>query len=302
MRFVWPVLLWAVTAFAAERRVAITVDDLPVAQSGAGACEYARLREFTGKFLKNLEGQRAPVTAFVITGNCAELTVEQKRAVLRMWVEAGAELGNHTQTHPDLNRTPIAEYEQNILRADAELRALGKPRHFRSPMLHTGADPATKERLEKFLAGHGYTQGAVTIDNSDWLFANVYAKGRPEQRDRVRAEYVPYMESVIEFFEKRSVEVVGREIPQVLLMHANALNAEMMPALLAMLRKRGYSFITLEEALKDPAYRLPNTYAGTNGMSWIHRWAITKGMPEKWEPGEPEWLLKAFQATRSGGQ
>jgi peptidoglycan/xylan/chitin deacetylase (PgdA/CDA1 family) len=288
--------------WGADRRVAITVDDLPVGQSAPGACEYSKLREFTGRFLRNLAGQRVPVTAFVITDNCAELATEQKRAVLRMWMEAGVELGNHTQTHPDLNRTPIEAYEQNILRADAELRALTRPRYFRSPMLHTGADPATKERLEKFLAGHGYAQGVVTFDNSDWLFAYVYATGTPAQRARAQAEYVPYMESVIEFFEKRSVEVVGREIPQVLLLHANALNAEMMPALLTMMRKRGYSFITLEEALKDPAYKLPDTYAGTNGLSWIHRWAITKGMPEKREPAEPEWLVKAFQAIRSAGR
>src|ERR1022692_4846029 len=30
------------------------------------------------------------------------------------------------------------------------------------------------------------------------------------------------------------------------------------------------------------------------GFSWIHRWSRTKGMPNKGEPDEPEWVRKAF--------
>ena len=63
------------------------------------------------------------------------------------------------------------------------------------------------------------------------------------------------MESVVAFFEERSVEVVGREFPQVLLIHANQLNADLMPELLAMFRQRGYTFVTLDQALADAAYR-----------------------------------------------
>jgi len=111
---------------------------------------------------------------------------------------------------------------------------------------------------------------------------------------RVRKEYVPYMESLVSFFEKRSVEVVGREFPQVLLIHANHLNAELLPALLDMFEKRGYRFISLEHALQDEAYRLPNEYAGKGGFSWIHRWSMTKGMPGKSEPEDPLWLREAY--------
>ena len=60
--------------------------------------------------------------------------------------------------------------------------------------------------------------------------------------------------------------------------------------LLAMIRARGYTFVTLEQALKDPAYALPDDYAGPGGFSWIHRWSLTKGMPAKGEPSEPAWL------------
>lgn len=107
-------------------------------------------------------------------------------------------------------------------------------------------------------------------------------------------KFVPYLESVIAFFEQRSVEVVGHEFPQKLLLHANQLNAEMMPDILAMLRRRGYTFVTLDHALKDDAYRLADEYAGTGGFSWIHRWSMTKKMPNKGEPDEPELVRKAY--------
>jgi hypothetical protein len=110
------------------------------------------------------------------------------------------------------------------------------------------------------------------------------------------------MESVIEFFEKRSVDVVGHEFPQILLLHANHLNAEMMPQLLAMLKARGYEFVSLEHALRDAAYRLPNNYAGRGGFSWIHRWSMTKGMPNKGEPEPAEWLMQEYGRLISLGR
>ncbi|MBI4875059.1 MAG: polysaccharide deacetylase family protein [Acidobacteria bacterium] len=289
-------------ASRAERTVAVTIDDLPVAQSGAGGCEFPRLQSLTERLLEPFRVARVPLTGFVVAGNCPGLTTEEKKRILGAWQAAGAELGNHTYSHPGLNTTPIEEYERNILRADAELkRLLGveRIRFFRSPMLHTGADRETKERLERFLAEHGYRQAPVTFDNSDWMFAFVYSRARDrgdsQLAERVRDAYVPYMESIVGFFEKRAVEVVGREIPQVLLLHANRLNSEMAPQLLSMLKRRGYRFVSLEEALADDAYRLPNHYAGKGGFSWIHRWSMTQGMPNKGEPDEPAWLREEYE-------
>jgi peptidoglycan-N-acetylglucosamine deacetylase len=109
---------------------------------------------------------------------------------------------------------------------------------------------------------------------------------------------VPYMESVVAFFEQRSVEVVGREIPQILLVHASEMNADLIADLLAMFRRRGYRFVPLDEALADPAYRLPDGYTGTKGISWIHRWGVAKGMPVKLEPEPPQWAQDPFRARR----
>jgi hypothetical protein len=55
-----------------------------------------------------------------------------------------------------------------------------------------------------------------------------------------------------------------------------------------MLEGRGYRFITLEDALQDPAYQSPDTYVGSGGITWLHRWALTKGMPKPFFAGEPD--------------
>jgi peptidoglycan/xylan/chitin deacetylase (PgdA/CDA1 family) len=295
-------LLLAAPLMAAGREVAITIDDLPAAQAGAQGCEWTSLESLTRRLLTPIRAQRVPVTAFVIAGHCPELPFARRSAVLKMWTSAGAELGNHTYSHPDLNTTAIADYENDILRADALLReTTGGPRlrWFRSPMLHIGADAETKARLEAFLARHKWRQAPVTFDNSDWMFAYTYRdareRGDTASAEKVRAAYLPYLESVIAFFEARSVEVVGHEFPQVLLLHANELNAEMLPDLLAMLRRRGYRFISLQAALADSAYSLPDEYAGRGGFSWIHRWSITKKMPNKGEPDEPAWVRERYE-------
>jgi hypothetical protein len=98
------------------------------------------------------------------------------------------------------------------------------------------------------------------------------------------------MESTVAFFEKRSVEVLGRECPQVLLIHASKLNAKMIDPLLQMFRERGYTFITLEKAMSNETYRTPDTYVGPKGLSWIHRWGLTNGKSLKLESSEPEWV------------
>ena len=92
------------------------------------------------------------------------------------------------------------------------------------------------------------------------------------------------MEATVAFFEKRTRDVLGRDIPHVLLLHMNAINADTLDDVLKMLERRGYRFITMDKALRDPAYAQADTYVGRDRLSWIHRWGLAKGMPVVMEP------------------
>lgn len=294
-------LLLAAGCLFGQRQVAVTIDDLPLGGKPPRDCEVKALTDLTARLLHPLQELRVPVTGFVIGGRCRESFA----AALRLWTAAGYELGNHTWSHRDLNTTPLDEFEADLLRGEEALAAVtgGKPRYFRHPMLRTGGSPEKRAAFETFLAAHGYTIAPVTLDNSDWMFAAVYGAARMRGDDalaaRVRQAYLPYLESIFDFFEKRSVEVAGREFPQILLIHVSELNAEIMPDLLRMMKGRGYRFVSLEAALRDPVYSLPDTYAGSGGFSWLHRWSKTKGLPDRGEPGEPAWIAAEFARLKT---
>lgn len=285
---------------AANRQVAVTFDDLPAPQG-----ELEDMRGITSRLLASLKRNGVPIIGFVNERKLYRRgEVDARTELLRAWLEAGGELGNHTFSHINLRRAPLAAYEEDVVRGETVTRMLleergMKMRYFRHPYLWTGETPEYKEGLAKFLAARNYTVAPVTIDNDDYVFADVYFKlkkrGDAETAKRVADAYVPYMESVFDFFEKLSAETFGREIRHVLLLHANEINADRFDELAAMLKRRGYTFVTLEEALKDPAYAEPDALY-KSGVSWIHRWRLAKGMPEKREPRSPKFVADLFSA------
>jgi len=300
MKILAALLLLAHACFGASHEVAITIDDLPRGGDG-GPLTLEGVRAMTDRLLTPFREQKIPLIGFVNAGRAVEFGPEGMRQILDLWLDSGAELGNHSYSHLSLNEVPLDRYTADIVKGEPLLRAAlaahGKQlKYYRHPFLLTGPTPEIKQQLQEFLDRHGYRVAPVTLDNSDYEFAALYT--RPEYRERVRREYIPYMESVIAFFEKRSVEVVGHEFPQILLIHASQLNADLMPDLLAMFRRRGYAFVSLDQALADPAYRLPEEYAGKGGFSWIHRWSKTKGMPAKGEPDPAAWVEEGFKALK----
>jgi peptidoglycan-N-acetylglucosamine deacetylase len=301
MRILAALLLFAPVSFAAGREVAITIDDLPRGGDG-GPRDLAGVSAMTKLSLRTFREQNAPVIGFVNAGRADELGPQGLRQILDLWLDSGASLGNHSYSHLNINDVPLEEYTADIVRGEPILRAAlaarGKKLEFyRHPFLFTGPTPEIKNRMRQFLDRHGYRIAPVTLDDEDYEFAALYTD--PKFKDRVRREYVPYMESVVAFFERRSIEVVGREFPQILLIHASQLNADMMPDLLAMFRRRGYTFVSLEHALGDSAYQLPDGYVGPHGISWIHRWAIAKGMAPKEEPDPAAWVQEEMRRRRS---
>lgn len=274
------------------KEVAITIDDLPRGGDAQGTPAFDR--QMTMKLLAPFHEGHIPVIGFV--NECHHR--EELRTLLPLWISAGAELGNHTCSHVDLNRTGVAAFETEITKGAVVTTALlsHAPRYFRYPFLHAGKDVESKRAVQHFLQENGYRNAPVTLDNSDYMFARVYANALAardsSKATRVRETYLAYMQSIFAFFEGRSVEVTGHEIRQILLIHASQLNADAMPDLLSMMRSRGYTFVSLDRALEDPAYSLPEAYVGPGGFSWIHRWSMTKGMKPKGEPDEPEWIRK----------
>jgi peptidoglycan/xylan/chitin deacetylase (PgdA/CDA1 family) len=293
-------------AQAPRHEVAITFDDLPGVSSLPPESSWA---EITEKLLATFKRHKLPIIGFVNENKLYrnDKLDPARLAVLKAWLAAGLELGNHTYSHHSLNTTPLADFEADVLRGETETRKLmaqrrQQLRYFRHPFLHTGRSVATRDQFVSFLAAHGYTVAPVTIDNSDWIFARAYDNARdakdPATMKQIADAYVPYMEAKFAFYEQQSRKLFGREIKQVLLVHANTINADHFPEVVAMLQQRGYKFITLREALSDKAYASPEAYVGPAGISWLDRWALTRGVPDGFFKDEPR--TPAFVLTLAG--
>ena len=289
----------------ASRRMAVTFDDLPAAPPWVHDTEVQT--RLTDKLLATLAEHEVPAVGLV---NEERLEVDGRVdpgrvALLERWLDDGHELGNHTYSHPDLHRVPLAEFQEDVVRGERITRRLlaerGRElRWFRHPFLHTGRDLETKHGLEAFLEERGYRIAPVTVDNSEWIYGGAYARayerGDREAMERLAADYVDYMVRMVEFYEGQSRALFGREIPQVLLVHAYMLNANHAGELLDRLEERGYEWIRLDEALEDPAYDEPDTYTGPAGITWLHRWALTRDVDRSMfagEPTAPDWVREA---------
>lgn len=303
-------LLCIFSAQAAEpdRRIAVTIDDLPWQRIATTSSEALRTRH--AALLEQLRIGGVPVTGFVNEDKLERDGVLQPErvAMLDAWLDAGHALGNHSYGHVDLHVVGIPAFEDAILRGERVLRPMlakrgQTPQWFRHPYLRAGRTAEGKAAVTDFLSQHGYRVAPVTVDNGEWVWAFAYARVLDGQTDtpertalleRLRLGYVPYMLNKIDYYERQSQALLGYALPQTLLLHANELNAEAYAELIAGIKRRGYRFVTLDDAMRDPAYAREDGYHGRYGPSWLHRWAMAEKKPKTFYDGEPvvqKWVM-----------
>lgn len=293
----------AVHAQTGQKFVSLTIDDLPVVTSIN--TENAK-NEITRKIVSQIKKENVPAIGFVNEGQLFTdgRRDEAKVDLLRQWLDAGIDLGNHAYSHPDLNAIGLDEYEKDVLKGEIITKELlrqynKKMIYFRHPFLKTGADLQTKNALDNFLKAHNYKIAPVTIAVSDWVFASAFDNAYKDKNEKlmkqISAAYIDFVLKEFEFNEKQSVKIFGYNIKHVLLLHSNSVNAENLGKVIRALKKRGYKFVSLENALTDPAYQTEDKYVGENGTEWLSRWAITRGISNFYgsQPQLPEFVNAA---------
>jgi peptidoglycan-N-acetylglucosamine deacetylase len=289
-----------------DRQVAITIDDLP-----AGMADHlpaAEITQLTAKLLGTLRDQKIPAVGFVNEKKLFKTgEVDERIRALQMWLDYGFELGNHTFSHASLNQVGLRAWEDDVIQGETVTRMLlaqckMKLRYFRHPYLDTGRDLQTRRQADAFLVDRGYRIAPITLDGWDWMFAGVYedAKNRNDMdlQQKIVKEYLAYHDTVFAYAEQLSAKIVGYEPKQIILLHASRLEADHIGELLDRFRKRGYRFITLEDALSDPAYSLPDTFIGEEGSGWLDHWAISQGKIPQGAPVFPRWVMDRSKALR----
>jgi len=287
-------------AHARSGQIALTFDDLPELSL---VTDQSYVDHFTDDLLAGLRRHHLPATGFVVASKLDELDRAHQIAVLDKWLAAGHDLGNHTFSHDSPNELGPNAYIADIARDDTPLRELMAPYHrhprwFRHPYLETGSPAAARRQIDDWLATHGYRVAPVTLVPSDYIFSEPYdvavARHEDAHARRLRRNWLAYLQRSISWYRQAAHALFGRDIAYVLLLHANKLNADTIDDLAAILNRNQLKAVSLDKAMRDPAYRTHDNYTGKDGIDWVDRWSQTLKKSLPWDSfREPPAAVKA---------
>ncbi len=301
-------LFLAACPAARAQDVALTFDDLPVFGRTASTADAEVV---TRRLLAGLRRHHLRATGFVNEGKLEGADRSQRVQLLRAWLDAGMDLGNHSYSHLSLTTTPVDAYIADVQRGETVTRFLlaergRSPRWYRHPYLETGPTLTIRRKFEAWLADHGYRVAPVTMENSDWLFAVPYddAVLRHDRKEakRIRDAYLAFTARIIPWYQQAARGLLGRSPAFVFLLHASRLNADSIDQIASLLRAEDLHAVTLDKAMADPAYKIADDYAGPDGDEWLTRWARTLGRELPWSSlPEPPADIAALDVKLEGG-
>ncbi len=239
--------------------VALTYDDLPAA--GGLRDEETRV-DIATRLTNELKANHIKgVYGFV---NAVDLDDDpDTHGALKVWIDAGMELGNHTWSHPALSAVTADEYIHEIAMDEPALEQYAGKRDwhwFRYPYLEEGDTVEKHEAVREWLRDHGYRVAEVTLNFNDDDWGDPYLRCM-EKHDEAGIAWLKqsYMENAKEFIrlgrEQQRV-AFGHEIPSVLLLHATEFTTLMTPSLIEMLKQEGFRFSTVPKVERDKAYKI----------------------------------------------
>ncbi len=263
-------------------KMALTFDDLPA--HSALPPGVTRM-DVAGRLLAAFhDAGTGPVYGFI--NGVQEEREPDSVGVLSLWRAAGHPLGNHTWSHMGLDSHSLADWEADLVRDEPllEKHMAGKDwRWLRYPFLSEGETPEKHVAARKVLKAHGYRIASVTMSFGDYAwnepYARCMAKGDTATVAAMETSYLKAAKDALDHSRALSATLYGRDIPYVLLMHAGAFDARMMPRLLAMYRENGVSFVSLEAAERDRFYAADFNTQATAVPTTLEQAMKAKGLP-----------------------
>ncbi|SFB70200.1 polysaccharide deacetylase family protein [Massilia yuzhufengensis] len=237
--------------------VALTFDDGP----HLGATPRLSAQARNEAMLAALAKHKVKAALFVTAANGA--VKPEGLALARAWGQAGHAVGNHTMTHPDLNsaKVSLAQYQQELLDCDRIIATLpGYQKWFRFTYLREGNTLDKRNGMRAFLRENGYRNAYVSLDTSDWRLdaklVEVLEKDPGANVEPIRVAYLSHIRQRALAYRALAQRLQGRDIPQVLLLHHNLINAMWLDDVIRQFREMGWAVTTPAQALADPVYQL----------------------------------------------
>src|ERR1039457_2123757 len=258
----------AAPALAANApKIAITMDDV---NWRAIPVPYAR--EVNARLLGALKDHGGSRVALFVVGKHVEN--ETGRKILQSWSDAGHLIGNHTYSHRNYSSMEAAAFASDIERCEPIVNKFpGFRKFFRFPLLKEGNTAAKRDWMRGFLPDHGYRNGHVTVDASDWYYdARLRERlGKDPAFDpaRFRQPYLDHIWDRATYYYGLARRALGHTVPHTLLIHYNLLNSLFLADLLEMFRSKGWKLIDAEEAYADAVFTLaPRIVPAGESLIW----------------------------------
>ena len=254
-------LLLSCNGFSQTREIAITIDDLPLVASQMNTPgNQQRSTERFMRIIQILTDNKVPATGFVIAG-----AIEKGQwDFLEKFRNAGFMIGNHTYSHYNLNSMNADKYIADIDKADKILAPLlTEPKYFRYPYLAEG-NQQSKPKVLDYLTEHHYVIAPVTVDSNYFEFNErlykVPYRTRTTYLNTLKISYLAYIWKQTLRAEKKAG---AQPVKQILLIHSNVLNSYLLGDIIKLYKDHGYTFISLTDALKNPAPELTAPVVGS---------------------------------------
>ena len=237
-----------------QPRIAITMDDFNWNKSVKLSPD-----ERNRAVLEALKSHGGLKAALFVAGKYVDNA--EGKTLLREWDRAGHMIGNHSYSHTYLNSGKVTtdQFTSDILKGEGVLKEFSRyQKSFRFPFLKEGETAIKRDDVRKFLKQHGYRNGHVTIDASDWAVDNRLSarltKDPSADVKPYRDFYLDHMLERARYYDGLSLKVLGRSVKHTLLVHFNLLNALFLGDLLDMFQSKGWKLIDATEAFKDPVF------------------------------------------------
>ena len=264
-----------------EKKISLTFEYIPFMKPMG----FFRARELSNMILRDLERESIQAAGFVVQSKVEDDL--STYVILDDWASRGHILGNQTWGAADYNEMEPQHFFEHIRDGQKHLRTIARAhplnfRFLRFPYLHEGDTEKKKKRIRKDLYRGSYRIAHVSVKTAVNFFNRPFVRSQteyPEKLETLKEKYLSHVMTSLDYAEKQSQAVFGRNIPHVLQLHMGVATALMLKPLIEALKSRGYGFVSLVDALDDPAYSTLEDYVGPLGLTFIDRVAATKGLP-----------------------
>lgn len=207
-----------------------------------------------------------------VVGKYVDTTLSPQ--VLRRWSDDGHILGNHSFSHRYFSGQEPDALMEDILKCELLLSGYSSFRKFfRFPYLAEGKTADGRDAMRVLLKQHGYRNGHVTIDTSDWYIDNrlkARLQAQPESSvDPYRRFYLDHIWDRATFYDGLAKSLFGHSIDHTILLHHRLTTGLFLEDVLSMFKERGWRLVDADVAFASPIFALePSALPAGQSLVW----------------------------------